>query len=113
MSTPIPMSASSDRSNELRINYGGQAVLEGVMMRGRRVAATAVRHPAGHIVLKAEALDPRRLSQRLRPRAVRARDGGAVGNAGPGTARTETSRPTCNWPRRKTRMAVPAGPPAE
>ena len=66
MSTPVPMSASSDSSNELRINYGGQAVLEGVMMRGRRVAATAVRHPAGHIVLKAEALDPRRLSQRLR-----------------------------------------------
>ena len=66
MSTPVPMSASSDSSNELRINNGGQAVLEGVMMRGRRVAATAVRHPAGHIVLKAEALDPRRLSQRLR-----------------------------------------------
>ena len=60
------MSAPSDGSNELRINYGGQAVLEGVMMRGRRVAATAVRHPAGHIVLKAEALDQNRLSLRLR-----------------------------------------------
>ena len=60
------MSARPASSNELRINYGGQAVLEGVMMRGRRVAATAVRHPAGHIVLKTEALDPRRLSQRLR-----------------------------------------------
>ncbi len=66
MSTPVPSSASSDDSNELRINYGGQAVLEGVMMRGRRSAATAVRHPAGHIVLKAEELDPNRLSQRLR-----------------------------------------------
>ena len=66
MSTPVASSASSDDSNELRINYGGQAVLEGVMMRGRRSAATAVRHPAGHIVLKAEELDPNRLSQRLR-----------------------------------------------
>jgi len=53
-------------SNELRINYGGQAVLEGVMMRGRRAVAIAVRHPAGHIVLKSEPLNPNRLSQRLR-----------------------------------------------
>ena len=66
MSDPVPNSTPADGSNELRINYGGQAVLEGVMMRGRRVAATAVRHPAGHIVLKTEALDPNRLSQRLR-----------------------------------------------
>ena len=66
MSATVPLSASSDDSNELRINYGGQAVLEGVMMRGRRAAATAVRHPAGHIVLKTEELDPNRLSQRLR-----------------------------------------------
>lgn len=31
--------------------YGGQAVLEGVMMRGRRYAAIAVRNPAGEIVV--------------------------------------------------------------
>ena len=58
--------AADAQSNELRINYGGQAVLEGVMMRGRKALATAVRHPAGHIVLRAETLDPARLSQRLR-----------------------------------------------
>jgi uncharacterized protein YqhQ len=40
--------------------YGGQAVLEGVMMRGQRHAAVAVRHPKGHIVTRAEAL-PHRL----------------------------------------------------
>lgn len=32
--------------------YGGQAVIEGVMMRGRYVAAIAVRHPQQHIVIK-------------------------------------------------------------
>ena len=36
------------------------------MMRGRKALATAVRHPAGHIVMRAETLDPDRLSQRLR-----------------------------------------------
>lgn len=56
---------SSKVSNELRINYGGQAILEGVMMRGRRAVSIAVRHPAGHIVIKSEALDSNRLSQRL------------------------------------------------
>ncbi len=60
------MSSPAASSNELRINYGGQAVLEGVMMRGRRALAIAVRHPAGHIILRSEPLDPRRLSARLR-----------------------------------------------
>lgn len=36
--------------------YGGQAVLEGVMMRGRHHLAVAVRRPDGEIVLKEEAL---------------------------------------------------------
>lgn len=40
--------------------YGGQAILEGVMMRGQRHVAVAVRHPQGHIVTRAEAL-PHRL----------------------------------------------------
>ena len=40
--------------------YGGQAVLDGVMMRGHRHVAVAVRHPEGHIVTCAEAL-PHRL----------------------------------------------------
>ncbi|MBN2304643.1 MAG: DUF1385 domain-containing protein [Anaerolineae bacterium] len=32
--------------------YGGQAVIEGVMMRGQYVAAVSVRHPSGAIVAK-------------------------------------------------------------
>jgi uncharacterized protein YqhQ len=37
--------------------YGGQAVIEGVMMRGARHMAVAVRDPAGQIVVHSEALD--------------------------------------------------------
>jgi len=40
-------------------NYGGQAVIEGVMMRGRKHMAVAVRHPNGEIVLHTEPLNPR------------------------------------------------------
>jgi uncharacterized protein YqhQ len=36
--------------------YGGQAVLEGVMMRGRKSMAVAVRNPRGEIVLHEEPL---------------------------------------------------------
>ncbi len=36
--------------------YGGQAVIEGVMMRGRKSMAVAVRNPQGEIVLHEEAL---------------------------------------------------------
>ncbi|HEY8491074.1 MAG TPA: DUF1385 domain-containing protein [Dehalococcoidia bacterium] len=36
--------------------YGGQAVIEGVMMRGRRAAAVAVRRPDGTIALRTEDL---------------------------------------------------------
>jgi uncharacterized protein YqhQ len=45
-------------------NYGGQAVVEGVMMRGRRTAAVAVRQPTGAILLHEEALDPRLYANR-------------------------------------------------
>ncbi|MCL5428243.1 MAG: DUF1385 domain-containing protein [Chloroflexi bacterium] len=38
--------------------YGGQAVLEGVMMRGRRYMAIAMRAPDGKIVLHSEPLSP-------------------------------------------------------
>jgi uncharacterized protein YqhQ len=38
------------------ITYGGQAVLEGVMMRGRRAVALAVRAPDGKIVVQTEPL---------------------------------------------------------
>lgn len=40
-------------------NYGGQAVIEGVMMRGRKHMAVAVRNPKGDIVLHTEPLNPR------------------------------------------------------
>jgi uncharacterized protein YqhQ len=39
--------------------YGGQAVIEGVMMRGRRSAAVAVRQPTGGILLHEEQLPQR------------------------------------------------------
>ena len=39
--------------------YGGQAVLEGVMMRGRRYAAVAVRGPSSRIVVRSERLPAR------------------------------------------------------
>lgn len=38
------------------ILYGGQAVIEGVMMRGRRAVAVAMRAPDGKIVTQTEAL---------------------------------------------------------
>ncbi|MGQ9572184.1 MAG: DUF1385 domain-containing protein [Dehalococcoidia bacterium] len=37
-------------------HYGGQAVMEGVMMRGRRLMAVAVRRPEGDIALRRESL---------------------------------------------------------
>jgi uncharacterized protein YqhQ len=40
-----------------RFNYGGQALIEGVLMRGRDAIAVAFRHPDGHIVWAAESLD--------------------------------------------------------
>jgi uncharacterized protein YqhQ len=40
-----------------KFNYGGQAVIEGVMMRGQRSAAVAVRAPDGVVVVHEEMLD--------------------------------------------------------
>ena len=40
-----------------RFNYGGQALIEGVLMRGRNAIAVAFRHPDGHIVWAAEPLN--------------------------------------------------------
>ena len=42
---------------ELKL-YGGQAVMEGVMMRGRSYMAVAMRAPGGKIVLHSEPLSP-------------------------------------------------------
>lgn len=41
------------------INYGGQAVIEGVMMRGSKALAVAVRNPQGEIVIHSEPLNAR------------------------------------------------------
>ena len=46
-------------------NYGGQAVIEGVMMRGSRALSVAVRNPKGDIVVHTEPLDPRIYGGRL------------------------------------------------
>ena len=37
-----------------RFNYGGQALIEGVLMRGRDAIAVALRHPDGRIVWATE-----------------------------------------------------------
>ena len=46
-------------------NYGGQAVIEGVMMRGRRSVAVAVRQPSGEMLVHEEPLAPRLYQNRL------------------------------------------------
>src|SRR5215208_5296957 len=40
-----------------RHNYGGQALIEGVLMRGRDAIAVALRHPDGRIVFATERID--------------------------------------------------------
>lgn len=47
--------------------YGGQAVMEGVMMRGRRYMAVAVRAPNGDIALYHEPLKTGKWTERVRP----------------------------------------------
>ena len=39
-----------------RVYYGGQAVIEGVMMRGQKTAVTAVRRPNGELAIKTQPL---------------------------------------------------------
>ena len=46
--------------------YGGQAVVEGVMMRGLRQMAVAVRAPSGEIVLWSDEVRSSRLARRVR-----------------------------------------------
>ncbi len=47
--------------------YGGQAVMEGVMMRGRSTMAVAVRAPSGDIAVYHETLEGSAFSRRVRP----------------------------------------------
>jgi uncharacterized protein YqhQ len=55
----------SKTSSSSGFNYGGQAVIEGVMMRGSKALAVAVRNPQGEIVIHTEPLDPRIYGGRL------------------------------------------------
>src|SRR5919201_288274 len=41
----------------MKFNYGGQALIEGVMIRGRKGVSVAVRDPQGHIVTHTERLE--------------------------------------------------------
>ncbi len=45
-----------ERKRMAKFNYGGQAVIEGVMMRGEHDWAVCVRHPSGQIVTHREPL---------------------------------------------------------
>ncbi|GAB4424264.1 MAG: DUF1385 domain-containing protein [Chloroflexi bacterium OHK40] len=58
--------------DEQRFAYGGQAVLEGVMMRGRRQATVAVRRPDGALAMKHIPLRDLRASLWARLPVVRA-----------------------------------------
>lgn len=50
------MTKQSEERKPLGWNYGGQALIEGVLMRGPHVAAVAVRHPDGTIDVKTQSL---------------------------------------------------------
>lgn len=52
-------------AGELKFNYGGQAVIEGVLMRGVNTAAIAVRDPQGNIVVHEETLPERLYRSRI------------------------------------------------
>jgi uncharacterized protein YqhQ len=51
------MSEMKAPANEMKFSYGGQAVIEGVMMRGAHTAAIAVRNPKGQIVVHEQPLN--------------------------------------------------------
>ena len=49
---------STDKRTTTKLpNYGGQAVIEGVMMRGKKAAAIAMRNPEGEITIHTEELN--------------------------------------------------------
>src|SRR5687767_5558169 len=53
-----PLAAGSGaRGGRPPYAYGGQALMEGVLMRGRDAIAVALRHPDGRIVTATERLD--------------------------------------------------------
>lgn len=52
-----PAAIRQATAGEIKFSYGGQAVIEGVMMRGAHSAAIAVRNPEGQIVVHEEPLN--------------------------------------------------------
>ena len=57
---PTPLAADgTPRSGTPSFAYGGQALMEGVLMRGRDAIAVALRHPDGRIVTTTERLNSR------------------------------------------------------
>ncbi len=46
-----------ENEKPMQFSYGGQAIIEGVMMRGQYIAAIAVRNPKGEIEIKEEPLN--------------------------------------------------------
>src|SRR5438874_5171035 len=56
MSAEAPAEEAGKTLRTPKISYGGQAVLEGVIMRGRTFMAVAVRAPDKSIVVTSEAL---------------------------------------------------------
>lgn len=64
-SKPVDGTTPANPSQFTTINYGGQAVIEGVMMRGSRALSVAVRNPQGDIVVHTEPLDARIYGGRL------------------------------------------------
>lgn len=65
MSNTQPSQNGDSPAQFTSVNYGGQAVIEGVMMRGSRALSVAVRNPQGDIVIHTEPLDPRIYGGRL------------------------------------------------
>ena len=51
------MAAAMTKEQTPKFNYGGQAVIEGVMMRGSKALSVAVRSPSGDIVVHTEPLN--------------------------------------------------------
>jgi uncharacterized protein YqhQ len=51
-----PFSLISHMADTKKFNYGGQAVIEGVMIRGRKSLVTAVRRPGGDITTDVKSL---------------------------------------------------------
>ena len=54
-----PLEAEERPARDSQFAYGGQALMEGVLMRGRNAIAVALRHPDGRIVTAPAHLDSR------------------------------------------------------